>query len=95
MKLEPCARSDLCFINDESACCGEKSLEGGPSECRKALAGWFSSSGKRSWQSGLMMGDSGDRELCGFKRHLGSKINDKFNVGGGVRDNFSFFVLHT
>lgn len=67
----------------------------GLSERRKTLAGWFGSSGKRLWQSGLIMGEGGDRELCGFKRHLESKINDKFNVGGSIRGNLKIFGLHT
>lgn len=32
-------------------------------------------------------GESGNRELYGFQRHLESKM-DTSNVGGGVRDHF-------
>lgn len=36
-------------------------------------------------------GDSGNRELYGFKRHLESKV-DKSNVVRGVRDHIKFLA---
>lgn len=54
------------------------------------LGSWCHSSGNR--QPGLV-GDSGDKELYAFKRHLERKINDELNIGG-VKDNFKFFLGH-